>query len=135
MSTTYVNDVVYTTEIVAITCRECGLVFGLSKEFIAGRRKDHRSFYCPNGHSHYYPQKNTEEQLRRQLEAARSLAQRESNRRQSAEYQARAYKGQVTKVKRRIGKGVCPCCNRSFPQLRDHMAEKHPDYAETEVQA
>jgi hypothetical protein len=28
----------------------------------------------------------------------------------------------------RIGNGVCPCCNRSFTNLRRHMTTKHPEY-------
>lgn len=29
----------------------------------------------------------------------------------------------------RVGKGVCPCCKRSFTNLRRHMTTKHPDVA------
>lgn len=38
-------------------------------------------------------------------------------------------RGVVTKTKNRIGKGVCPCCNRTFVELARHIATKHPDYA------
>lgn len=24
--------------------------------------------------------------------------------------------------------GVCPCCNRSFTNVRRHMTSQHPDY-------
>lgn len=37
-------------------------------------------------------------------------------------------KGQLAKVKNRVKNGVCPCCNRSFSDLRRHMESKHPDY-------
>lgn len=39
-----------------------------------------------------------------------------------------AYKGQVTKVKRRVSKGVCPCCNRTFENLARNMESQHPAY-------
>ena len=41
-----------------------------------------------------------------------------------------ALKGQVTKIKRRVGKGICPCCRRNFANLRDHMEDEHPDWSE-----
>ena len=47
----------------------------------------------------------------------------------AAERSAAAYKGHLTRVKRRVGNGVCPCCNRTFKNLADHMTTKHPDYA------
>ena len=31
------------------------------------------------------------------------------------------------RIEKRIHAGVCPCCNRSFPNLQRHMAAKHPD--------
>lgn len=119
-----------------IECANCSIDFGIGDAFMAARRKDHRSFYCPNGHSNYYSGDNTEEKLAKELEAARSLAQREARRRQraedearTAEYQRRAAKGQLTKIKKRIANGVCPCCNRTFANLAAHMSGQHPDYA------
>lgn len=41
-----------------------------------------------------------------------------------------ATKGQLTKTRKRVAGGVCPCCNRSFVNLGRHMAGQHPDYAE-----
>lgn len=41
---------------------------------------------------------------------------------------AAAHKGHLTRVKNRIANGVCPCCNRSFTPLADHMASEHPDF-------
>jgi hypothetical protein len=29
---------------------------------------------------------------------------------------------------RRVGNGVCPCCSRSFTNLKRHIRSKHPDY-------
>ena len=42
-----------------VTCARagCGVAFALTQEFAERRDEDHASFYCPNGHSQYYPQK------------------------------------------------------------------------------
>lgn len=128
--TSFANDITVEYRLVAITCGECGVSFGLGSEFIKARRADQRTFYCPNGHSRWYPPpKRTEaDRLREQLEAARSLATRERDRRERAERQRAAAKGQVTKIKRRVANGVCPCCNRSFADLQRHMAGQHPGF-------
>lgn len=36
--------------------------------------------------------------------------------------------GQVTKLKNRVGHGVCPCCNRSFGNLARHIESEHPTF-------
>jgi hypothetical protein len=50
--------------------------------------------------------------------------------RDTAERRRRAEKAAKTKIKNRVAKGVCPCCNRTFQNLADHMKSKHPDYAD-----
>lgn len=145
MGTTHVIPVsrtVYTeTQIHIIECAACSIDFGIGADFVARRRKDHKSFYCPNGHSLSYSGPSAEEKrlasTERELEAARSLAQRESRRRERAEaeartadYKARAAKGQLTKTRKRIAAGVCPCCNRTFQNLARHIAGQHPDFIE-----
>lgn len=45
-------------EMHAVECAECGISFGIPKDFEERRRKDHATFYCPSGHSNYYGQKS-----------------------------------------------------------------------------
>lgn len=46
--------------------------------------------------------------------------------------QLSAARGQVTRIKNRVGNGVCPCCNRSFGNLHRHMQTKHPGWKKPE---
>jgi hypothetical protein len=141
MSTTsFANDITVEYRLVAITCANCGCSFGIGKAFQDARRQDQRGFYCPNGHSNYYPKpKRTEEdRLREQLDAARSVARSERERRESADRSARAYKGVATRVKNRAAHGVCPVpgCKRSFANVERHVAGQHPEFvAENPVTA
>jgi hypothetical protein len=64
-----------------ITCHTCGVVFGLTDSVDAARREDHKTFYCPNGHSQYFPGKTEEEKL---IEELRATLARE--RRQHSDY-------------------------------------------------
>lgn len=136
------NTLSYVQAFTVIVCsyEGCGVSFALNDEYISARRDDHQTWYCPNGHPRYYPGENKlerEQRLRQRAERAAANAQESArSHRAEAELQRRkaaAARGQVTKVKRRVGKGVCPCCNRSFVDLARHMAGKHPDYADSEA--
>lgn len=134
--TKYANDVIAgITRVEALDCPRCGLVFGIDDRFIQRRRDDARDFYCPNGHPMSF--RNTDLQdaqqriaaLERYRDSLTARLTHERDQRGAAERSARAYKGQVTKIKRRVGNGVCPCCNRSFADLARHMEGQHPEYA------
>jgi len=111
-----------------LQCCQCGVPFGLSDHYAAERSKDHRNFFCPNGHEQAYLQKSEADQLRDRLaEKERALtaaACREANERAAREKVERKLKRTCVRVKA----GVCPCCNRTVKQLADHMATKHPEF-------
>lgn len=98
----------------AVDCANCGMPFGITPDFEQRRRQDHRSFYCPSGHSQSYSQESEEERLRKRLEAEQRQTRMERELRLKAEQQLS-----------RVQKGVCPKCNRSFKALERHMKTKH----------
>ena len=53
---------------VHVNCAGCGIEFCLPNAVEADRREDHKPFYCPNGHSNYYPQETEKERRIRELE-------------------------------------------------------------------
>lgn len=110
----------------------CGVHFGLPESFYNARKKDHKTFYCPNGHSRYYPGKTEEERLKEQLAGTRKWAEEDRQslmqQRDRASRQAAAHKGNVTKLKKRAAAGMCPVCNRSFSALLSHVANQHPGF-------
>src|SRR5512139_1849692 len=83
-----------TVRLVPLHCSECGVPFALSKSYVQRRQDDHATFYCPNGHAQHCPGMNREERLAEQLEASRSVAHRERERREHAERQRAAARGQ-----------------------------------------
>jgi len=114
-----------------ITCchEGCGLTFAIPTAWENLRRADHSFWYCPNGHVQHFVGETEAEKYKRLMEIERErkdFAIKESARNHR---RAIALKGLVTKTKRRVGHGVCPCCSRSFQNLKRHMAGKHPDYA------
>lgn len=123
------------------TCCNCGMLFAIPLT-LANRLSNEdcgKTFYCPMGHPQHYLGKSDaqkareaeaalkKEQKRRQW--AEQDAQRARDAASRAEYSRRAEKAAKTRLKNRISKGVCPCCNRTFQDLGRHMATKHPEYS------
>lgn len=122
----------YTDTLTVIDCSKCGITFAVPERWRADRRKKHDTFYCPNGDPRYYPPPGTSdtEKLRRKLanteESLRIMeATAETERRSAA-----AYKGHITRLKNRVGKGKCPACSTEFPNIAEHMAHEHPGYGD-----
>lgn len=119
----------------AIHCCKCGIAFAVPANIRSRWLDSGQSFYCPNGHSQHYTVSNVqklEKELameRKRKEWAEQDAKASAARAKRAENSRRALKGVITKTKKRISAGTCPCCNRTFQQLARHMANQHPDYA------
>lgn len=123
-----------------LVCATCSMMFAIPERFDQERRKDHRSFYCPAGHSLSYQHKSNEEKLRdevAQLQREREFAEaRERDLRVNntqLKLKNAAQRGVTTRIKNRIGAGVCPCCRRNFVSLGEHMRKQHPNYRHTDV--
>ncbi len=44
----------------------------------------------------------------------------------------KAHKAAKTRLKNRIAKGICPCCNRFFDNLQRHISKEHPNFVDKE---
>jgi uncharacterized Zn finger protein (UPF0148 family) len=120
-------------------CPECGVSVFMPSQMLERRQKDGESCYCPSGHSFSW-HKTEAMRLREELEAKKKQLEAETKKREWAEQaqkraqeaeehaqrSAAAYKGKL----KRVSNGVCPCCKRSFTNLRRHMATKHPEAAQ-----
>lgn len=121
----------FNNKIQTMECSVCGIVYGLPFHFIGNRQDDKQTFYCPNGHTQKYVQSEAD-RLRQQLQKEREATEWQRARANQLEKSLTAQKGQMTKLKKRINNGVCPCCRRSFAALAQHMRRKHPDYVDKE---
>lgn len=134
--------ITFTGRLTSEECCGCGIVFAMPGDFMEQCRGNPgpqgKKFYCPNGHAQWYTGKTEAQKLREQLatveqRAASRLAQLDQERasHQSTRNQLRSTKGVVTRTKRRVAHGVCPCCNRTFADVARHMVSKHPDYVKS----
>lgn len=116
------------------SCPTCGILYGVPVAFANECREDGKRYYCPNGHSLGWSETEADKQRKRadraERDAANAIARanREHIRAESMERSRRAVKGQLTKTKKRIAGGACPCCNRTFANLGRHMQSRHPTY-------
>lgn len=118
--------------LVDTSCAKCGIVFAVPDWWDRQRRDSGEGFYCPNGHTLLYGKNTLEKRLaaaERARDAARAHAQAVQDQNDAERKAHSATKGQLTKAKKRIAAGVCPCCNRTFRNLARHMTGQHPDYA------
>jgi Zn ribbon nucleic-acid-binding protein len=125
------------TTLELITCVRCGVAFAAPSDMLDRRRQDHESFYCPNGHNLSFPQQSDAEKAQAEAEKYKKLYQQEQrysadaiSERNAAQRSLKATKAAHTRTKNRIANGVCPCCNRTFANLSEHMHMQHPDYTE-----
>lgn len=63
----------------SLVCAHCGVQFSMPDHLEDTHRREHSTFYCPNGHSQYFPGKTREEKRIAELE----LALERTNRRTS----------------------------------------------------
>jgi hypothetical protein len=116
----------HTLSIVTFECNTCGVTYGMTADFLRVRQVDRVMFYCLNGHGQSY-NRGPVERLQDELDVERRRVTLANQRREAAEAEARAARGQVTKLKNRIHRGVCPHCQRTFSNVSRHMQSKHGD--------
>jgi len=129
----------YTGTLAIETCvtESCGMAFAIPAEFQQQKRRDHKGFYCPRGHSQYYPGESDLEKAERlrkqaiaQRDAAHASAGAARDQAAAAERSARATRGHLTRIRNKIANGVCPVagCKRHFDNIQAHLTTQHPGW-------
>lgn len=115
----------FNLEFITEECCNCGVPFAMTSEMQRRlRNTPGTAFYCPAGHGQHYTAKTEAQKLKEQLAD-------ESKRLQAAlsrENQERAERQKAERKLKRVKNGVCPCCTRSFTNLRRHIATRHPEF-------
>lgn len=58
------DEMTDTQRYTVVPCAACFMPFAITVDFEKKRRRDHIGFFCPMGHSNYFPQQTEEERLR-----------------------------------------------------------------------
>lgn len=124
------------TLLITIRCWKCDVEYGMNERIYASRKENKLGFFCTNGHEAAFNESEADKLRRERDRLNQRLAEkddeikRQRDLREGTERQLSATKGVITKIKNRVGHGVCPCCSRTFENLARHMATKHSDYAQ-----
>lgn len=94
-------------------CCACGTCFGIESGLRKNLINNHIIFYCPNGHSQSYVGRTKEE-----------ILQDEVTRLKAKQDQLDADLASKDRKLKRVSKGVCPCCNRTFQNLQRRAPER-----------
>lgn len=120
-----------------VSCCRCGAMNYFPEKQLASwrNRKMGMVFHCWSCATHQgWTGETRDEKRQRELrDQVRRLQDRTEDLREQRDAERRslaATKGHLTRQRKRAAAGTCPCCNRTFKQLADHMAKKHPDYVE-----
>lgn len=134
------STMTFSTELTRIDCGECGGVYAILEKFRKKKREKGGFWNCPyclcswgfsKDRSEVQELRDEVDRKDRQLVSERASHDRTRADRDHVERCRRAEKAAKTRIKNRVGRGVCPCCNRSFENLARHMQAKHPEFAET----
>lgn len=108
-----------------MVCKSCGGVYAISEEYRAQAKEDGkhrwRCPYCKTSETWGYSESENQ-QLQRELDEKRRALTAAQCRIVEKNLLIERQERKLIRVQR----GVCPCCRRSFQNLRRHMATKHP---------
>ena len=128
---TYSGD----TDLIIMTCPVCGVTYAIPATLQANaisKGQGKIQWFCCNGHQLGYHGKSDAEKRAEDAEARATRASQRADATRDllkdTENRLRAQKGATTKAKKRHAAALCPCCNRSFVQLRRHLETQHPEY-------
>jgi hypothetical protein len=109
-------------------CGGCGIVFAVPQDWKQKKVETHGSFACPNGCSRKFTSKTEAEKIQDQLDREKREAASLRERAVAAERAQQKAERSITRLKKRSAAGVCPCCNRTFKELAEHMKSKHKEF-------
>jgi hypothetical protein len=119
-------------------CITCGVRHAMPAVLIERDRAKGGYRYCPNGHQQGWSTEASEgTMIRRERDRLKQEAARleEENRQAwaaAASLRERTDKAEkaTKRLKKRTSAGTCPCCNRTFGNMAEHMKHQHPEFVE-----
>ena len=131
-------ELTVSTQLTAQTCPDCGGVYAIAQEYKDEARKKggfKQCWTCPYCKTVRGFGEGEADRLRAQIAELERSRKWEEQQRLNAEREANHFrksrdgiKGALAKERKRVGNGVCPCCNRTFVNLQRHMVTKHPKH-------
>ena len=116
------------TTLTSISCGECGGIYAITECYRKQKHDEGGYWSCPYCQSDWGYDESEIDRLKKKVEQEKKRTEWAKQDLKNTENKLRAAKGQVTKIKNRVSKGACPCCNRTFQNLHRHMENQHPNW-------
>jgi len=88
-------------------CCSCGVLFAMTEKHINELRRNHKSFYCPNGHSLSFPGTSNKEKIQEltaKIYACHNVRQQKEQEIDKLEKSVKAYKMLYAREKKKVSK-------------------------------
>ncbi len=118
-------------DLVTYECWVCGVPFGFSRNLDSVLRESGGPFFCPKGCRLAFGESAVSKLQREKIREQNALQAKlnEANHAKLVAERARdAAIKEKRKVERRVAHGVCPCCNKTFADLSNHMVTEHKEF-------
>lgn len=122
-----------TVDLVTATCPSCQMVHAFPRALYdrAQEAKPNYTLYCPAGHAwHYRGESDADREKRLRQRAEQQIAQARDEARDAQAARERAERA-LKRHKKRSAAGTCPCCQRTFANMAQHMKTQHPEFVKT----
>jgi hypothetical protein len=116
-------------EIVNCGRDDCHQTFAMTAEFYNKTKATGQTWYCPSGHARVWGGPST----KAQLTEAKTRETHLRDQLAAAVRDAETARSLLVRDRERFAAGICPCCRRTFDNVRRHMSTQHPDYAVDQV--
>lgn len=110
-----------TVELTEINCGECGGTYAINERYRLQKAEKRGFWTCPYCKTGWGYGTSENDRLKAELEAEKRRTQAALAR----ENEEREAKAKLERKLKRVGRGTCPECNRSFQNLARHMCSKH----------
>lgn len=107
----------------------CGFVSLAPEHWVRQKRNTGQGFTCMGCGGPLAFQPTELERLRAEVETTKQNVVFWQKRAREEEEAKSKVAQLLSKVQKRVGNGVCPCCHRAFVNMQRHMASKHPEMA------
>lgn len=91
-----------------LCCEKCQVTFWLSEKHVKRLRECHTTFYCPNGHASFYPQKSNAEKAKEDRDWYKKLYETVCKEKDFLHRSNSALRGVITRQKKKNRKELPP---------------------------
>ena len=110
-----------------LTCSECGIVYFFPEAWCDRASEKGKSWQCPNGHGQHFTGA-TMDSMRRERDRLKQENARLEEVAAFARLAAEKAQLETKRIKKRAAAGTCPCCQRTFHNMSEHMKKEHPAF-------